>query len=179
VTDELPAEGRRQQVRIVHLDAATFDALADTDLERADRLSPVPLSPYCADPEWAWLWRLRAQQVRDHPDSAGWVTGAVFDLDRRITVGHAGYHGPPDDTGTVEIGYAVDPAHRRRGYARAAVLALLERAGRDDTVRTVRATIAPTNTASRDLVLRLGFVEVGEQWDEEDGTEVVYEIAAS
>jgi RimJ/RimL family protein N-acetyltransferase len=79
----------------------------------------------------------------------------------------------------VEVGYAIDPAHRRQGYARAALVALLDRAARETAVRTVRATIAPDNTASRNLVLQHGFVEVGEQWDDEDGLEIVYEVRPS
>jgi predicted acetyltransferase len=48
----------------------------------------------------------------------------------------------------VEIGYAVDPAYRRRGYARAALEALFQRAAREAQVRTVRVTISPDNVAS-------------------------------
>ena len=74
---------------------------------------------------------------------------------------------------------AVDPLERRRGYARAALEALLARAMREPLVRTVRATIRPDNAASRLLVLQYGFVEVGEQWDDEDGLETIYEVAAA
>jgi L-amino acid N-acyltransferase YncA len=42
-------------------------------------------------------------------------------------------------------------------------------------VRTARVTISPENHASYRLASQFGFVEVGEQWDEEDGLEVVYE----
>jgi RimJ/RimL family protein N-acetyltransferase len=58
-------------------------------------------------------------------------------------------------------------------------VALLRRAARAPAVRTVRATISPDNVASRDLVLQHGFVEVGEQWDDEDGLELVQEVAAA
>jgi RimJ/RimL family protein N-acetyltransferase len=75
----------------------------------------------------------------------------------------------------VEIGYEIDPAYRRRGYARAALGALVARADADPDVRVVRVTIAPDNTPSRDLALPFGFVHVGEQWDEEDGLELVYD----
>ena len=112
------------------------------------------------------------------PASAGWITGAVRDDGRGVTVGRAGFHGPPDAAGMVEVGYAIDPAHRRLGYARAALEILLGRAAAEPEVRTVRATISPGNVASRDLVLRYGFVEVGEQEDDEDGLEVVYEVGA-
>jgi RimJ/RimL family protein N-acetyltransferase len=78
----------------------------------------------------------------------------------------------------VEVGYAVDPAHQRLGYARAAFEALLERANREQDVRTVRATITPDNAPSRNLVLQYGFTEVGEQWDDEDGLETIFEAGA-
>jgi hypothetical protein len=42
----------------------------------------------------------------------------------------------------------------------------------------VRVTIAPENTASRDLAVQYGFTAVGEQWDDEDGLEIIYEVAA-
>jgi RimJ/RimL family protein N-acetyltransferase len=112
------------------------------------------------------------------PASAGWITGAVRDEGRRLTVGRAGFHGPPDAAGMVEVGYAIDPAHRRLGYARAALEILLDRAAAAPAVRIVRATISPDNVASRDLVLQYGFVEVGEQEDDEDGREIVYEVGA-
>ena len=39
-----------------------------------------------------------------------------------LVVGRAGFHGPPDAGGMVEVGYAVDPDFRRRGNAIAALL---------------------------------------------------------
>jgi hypothetical protein len=42
-------------------------------------------------------------------------------------------------------------------------------------VTTVRASVGPGNTVSRDLVLAHGFAPVGEQMDDEDGLEIVYE----
>jgi RimJ/RimL family protein N-acetyltransferase len=101
----------------------------------------------------------------------------VWDVRRDLAVGRAGFHGGPDAAGMVEVGYATDPDHRRQGYARAALVTLLERAAREPAVRTVRASVSPDNVASRRLVLQHGFVEVGEQWDDEDGREIVYEVS--
>ena len=105
-------------------------------------------------------------------------TRIIVDLERDLVVGRAGYHGPPQQRGMVEVGYAVDPPHRRRGYARAALISLLERAGAEPAVSVVRATISPANQASRGLILQYGFHEVGEQWDDEDGLETIFEVAA-
>lgn len=167
------------QVRIVHLTGPVFDALAAGDVVTAGATSPVPLTAYFAGPDWRSVWRRRSAQVRDDPSSAAWVTGVIWDEQREVAVGRAGYHGPPDPAGMVEIGYAVDPAHRRRGYARAALESLLQRAAEDPAVRTVRVSISPDNTASLALVDRYGFVQVGRQWDDEDGWETIFEIDAA
>jgi len=89
-------------------------------------------------------------------------------------VGHGGFHGPPDDEGTVEVAYSVDPVWRRRGYAKAILAALLERAGAEPAVRAVRASIRPDNVASLATIKGFGFRKVGEQWDPEDGLEWVF-----
>jgi len=175
-TDAVPRSS--QQVRIVHLPASVFRALADGDLAAANELSPVRLSPCFVSPEWRGTWKMRSRQVEQDPASAAWVTGVIWDEQRQVAVGRAGYHGPPDQSGMVEIGYAVDPVHRRRGYARAALEALLDRAAREPQVRTVRVSISPDNTASYSLAAQYGFAKVGEQWDEEDGPEIIYEVAA-
>ena len=91
-------------------------------------------------------------------------------------VGEAGFHAAPDADGMVEIGYAIDPEQRRRGYARAVLEHLLERARHEPDVRTFRATVSPTNAPSLALIGQYPFVEVGEQWDDEDGLEIIYEI---
>ena len=165
-------------VRIVQLPGPVFRALADGDLAAASLVSPVSLSAYFTSPDWTGTWRMRSEQVEQDPASAAWVTGVIWDEQQQVAVGRAGYHGPPDQSGMVEIGYAVDPEYRRRGYARAALEALLARAAREPQVRTVRVSISPDNTASRNLASQYGFAEVGEQWDEEDGLEIIYEVDA-
>src|ERR1700759_2467262 len=78
-------------VRIVHLTAPVFRALADGDLDAANAASPVPLSPVFAGPEWRGVWPMRHRQAVEAPASAGWVTGVIWDEERQIAVGRAGY----------------------------------------------------------------------------------------
>ncbi|HEY6737549.1 MAG TPA: GNAT family protein, partial [Actinopolymorphaceae bacterium] len=85
----------------------------------------------------------------------------------------------PDESGMVEIACSVSPEHRRQGYGRSMLIGLLRRAEADAAVTTVRATISPDNTASLATIAGLGFVHVGEQWDERDGRELVFEAAAN
>jgi RimJ/RimL family protein N-acetyltransferase len=93
-----------------------------------------------------------------------------------VVVGYAGFHGPPDEAGMVEIGYSVAPGHRRQGYARTVLTELLRRAAAEPGVRTARVTISPENTASLATISGFGFVEAGEQWDEVDGLELIFEV---
>ncbi|MFW3173033.1 GNAT family N-acetyltransferase [Geodermatophilus sp. CPCC 206100] len=165
------------RVQVVHLDAAAFRALAAGDLAGANAASPVPLTAAFVDPGWRGVWRMRRDQVEADPASAAWVTGVIWDRARQLAVGRAGYHGPPDADGRLEVGYAVDPAHRRQGYARAALALLLARAAAEPGVRTVRLSISPANTVSAHLAARFGFAVVGEQVDEEDGPELIWERA--
>jgi RimJ/RimL family protein N-acetyltransferase len=46
-------------------------------------------------------------------------------------------------------------------------------------VHTVRVTIGPDNLASQQLAAQYGFTEIGEQWDDEDGLEIIYEVDAN
>ncbi|MFB6550357.1 GNAT family N-acetyltransferase [Streptomyces sp. NPDC056405] len=112
------------------------------------------------------------------PGQARWMARQAVVGDEGLVVGHAGFHGPPDEAGMVEIGYSIDPRFRRRGYARSTLIELLRRAAAEPTVATVRATIGPNNVASLATISGFGFTHVGEVWDEEDGRELVFEAPA-
>jgi len=165
-----------KSVRFVALSSAAMTALLDGSLAEASRQAGVALSPYFLTGDALRLWRRRVSQIAADPDSARWVARAVLAEPEGVVVGHAGFHGPPDQTGMVEVAYSVDPGYRRRGYARAMLRELLRRAAAEPGVSTVRATISPDNAASLATISGFGFAEVGEQWDEEDGRELIFEI---
>jgi [ribosomal protein S5]-alanine N-acetyltransferase len=153
------------------LDADVLQALVDGDAAAASAAAGVAIPAwFTADP---WLWTLRLGQLIGAPEQAPWLIRAVLAPDGTV-VGHAGCHGPPDGRGMVEVGYEIAPEHRRRGYARGAVEALLAFA-REHGATVARASISPDNAASLALVAALGFVRTGEQVDEIDGLELVFE----
>ena len=141
---------------------------------------------YAGEPDWAaeqpelaviaWpdddrrVLRYRVAALDADPASAPWLLHAAV-LDGTL-VGRIGCHEGPDDTGQVEIGYAVRPELRGRGLAGRIVDAFLDWVT-DRGVVAVRATVRPDNAPSRRILDRRGFVEVGESWDEEDGLELV------
>ena len=167
-----------QRVRIVEVGPAVLAALAAGDVRRAAAGALIDIPDWFVASENSALWALRSRQAHDDPSAIGWLTGAVVDAATGLVVGFAGYHGPPDESGMVEIGYDIGEEYRRRGYGHAVIQELLTRSSREPRVRTVRATIAPDNAISRALVAAHGFLEVGEQWDQSDGLEIIYETAA-
>jgi RimJ/RimL family protein N-acetyltransferase len=77
--------------------------------------------------------------------------------------------------GRVEIGYDVVAGRRRRGYAREAIVGLAAWAFTTGRARVCVASVSPDNAPSLALVDSLGFRQVGEQIDEIDGLELVFE----
>jgi RimJ/RimL family protein N-acetyltransferase len=158
------------------LSPAAMAALVAGDVVGAGSVAGEPLSGYLASPECTWLWEIRLRQLAVDPSAGPWVARAAV-VDPLGVVGHGGFHGPPDAAGLVEVGYQVDPVFRRRGFGRAMLVALVARAAAEPRVRTVRASIAPGNAASLAMVAGCGFVRTGEQVDEVDGVEWVFELA--
>ena len=167
-----------KSVRFAELSGEVLAALLDHDLAAASAAAGVPLTGYFITPEALKLWRIRAAQVAADPQSARWIARAAVAEPEGIVVGHAGFHGPPDAAGMVEVAYSVDPACRRQGYATAMLRELLRRAAAEPGVKTVRATISPDNAASLATIAGFGFARNGEQWDEEDGLELIFERPA-
>ncbi|RCG25270.1 N-acetyltransferase [Streptomyces reniochalinae] len=165
-----------ERVRFVELSGGTMSALLKGGLTEAGRVAGVPLTEYFVTDEARWLWRYRLSQMAADPGHARWMLRQAVVDDSGPVAGHAGFHGPPDEVGMVEIGYCIAPDFRRQGYARSALIELLRRASAETAVTTVRATMSPDNVASLATISGLGFVEVGEQWDEENGREIVFEV---
>lgn len=128
----------------------------------------------------AELARLLDARVPDDwpaPDFAGWLPTLVellaYDAElgrwvrlaiqtsERLLIGDMGFHGPPNEQGTVEIGYSVVPASRRQGYASEGVLALIAWAFDQPQVQRIIARCAPDNTASRRILEKAGLRQIG------------------
>lgn len=176
---ELPWFHPQPRQSQIHLDAVPRGVIHALAKGEADSIALRYVSPYIAGPECISLWRMRSAQLLAIPADAPWVTRLIVDPQITMPVGLAGFHGAPDESGTVEIGYRVDPSFRRRGYARRSLEILTAEARRHPDVTTIRATISPTNTPSIALVTAFGFIANGEQWDKEDGLETIYEAPAS
>ena len=118
------------------------------------------------------------QQLLADPARAPWFGHYIVSwIDGRDTlVGTAGYKGPPDTSGMVEIGYSIVPAYHRMGIGKAAVNRLVAQAFADTRVRAVTAETPTDFLASRGLLEKCGFQPAGIRIDPEDGELALYEI---
>ncbi|MFJ9522205.1 GNAT family N-acetyltransferase [Kitasatospora sp. NPDC101801] len=85
-----------------------------------------------------------------------------FEIRRRTdgaAIGGIGFHGGPDDTGAVEVGYGLAAAERGQGYATEAVLAVLAHA-RAAGARVFRAETTVENAASQGVLRKAGLALV-------------------
>ncbi len=113
----------------------------------------------------AWLAQLREAKAADP-----WTHGfAVVERARSLVIGSAGFKGPPDAEGMVEIAYGIAPAFQGKGYATEAARELISFACRDLRVRLIRAHTLPTNNASTRVLTKNGFGKVGEVIEPDDG----------
>jgi len=112
-----------------------------------------------------WLEQLRAAREVDP-----WTFGFAVLLPKVAQViGSAGFKGPPDGEGVVEVAYAVVPAFEGKGYATGALDELVRFAFNDERVRKLCAHTLPENNASTRVLIKNGFATFGEVVDPEDG----------
>jgi RimJ/RimL family protein N-acetyltransferase len=114
----------------------------------------------------AWLATLRTS-VGPDPWRHGFF---VLQREHKCVIGGAGFKGPPDADGMVEIAYGIAPEYQGQGYATEAATALLDYAFGSGRVRLARAHTLPEANASTHVLKKCGFEFTGSVVDPEDGT---------
>src|SRR4051794_4584733 len=160
------------RLRLISLTPSLLRATADGDFAEVERQLDAPV---CAGWEEGVPAGPRLRQLAADPSQQPWLVRAVLARAPRRVVGSVGFHAPPDEHGRVEIGYDIVAGERRQGYAREAIHALLDCASATGHARTCVASVTPHNAPSLALIRAFGFRRVGEQIDEIDGLEWVFE----
>lgn len=145
---------RGDRVRVEPIDSrlarAMLDGTPEPDLAWAEGF---PLAPVLAI----------AQTIAEATRPLGpFLAYVIISEPGGLAIGDAGFHGPPDAGGEVEIGYALIPSARGTGLATEAVALLIAWAQRQPVVRAVTARVEPGNVASERLLERLGFTPDGD-----------------
>jgi RimJ/RimL family protein N-acetyltransferase len=173
-----PIESRR--LELVSMSPGFLEAVLGGRADEAGQLIGAEV-PADSLEEEERFFRLRLDQMRKEPVRRQWLRALVLRDQGRPMIGHAGFHGPPGINGlrkadALEMGYTVFEPFRGQGYASEAAAALMDWAEREHGIKRFIASVAPGNEPSLAIVRKLGFVRTGEQWDDEDGLELVFEL---
>ena len=178
VDEDLVIRSERLNLPILSLDQP--DRLAAGDAASVGADLGASLSPGWLE-EVRQLAGRRAGQLRQRPSDAPWLLRPILlrAADGSLSaIGYLNFHAGPDERGMVEVGYTLLPEARGHGYAIEAVRAAFEWANRVHAIHRFRASVSPDNMRSLNLIAKLGFRQVGDQWDDEDGLELVFELEA-
>ncbi|HEX5591687.1 MAG TPA: GNAT family protein [Candidatus Limnocylindrales bacterium] len=150
---------RTDRLELVPLLAAFVDAVRQGDRAAAERAIGARVS--------RWLMREPSHLVQlllaqsgpgaGGPGVVGWLVVAVGRSGRRRVIGSAGFHGPPDERGRLEIGCVIEPASRRRGYAAEAMRTLVLRAVEDLGITRFVVAVPSILGSSGGTALEIGY----------------------
>jgi ribosomal-protein-alanine N-acetyltransferase len=129
------------------------------DREEASRILGATLPPGWPLPD---LLDVLPLQAATSPETESFGVWVMIERDSGSVVGDIGFMGPPDETGSVEVGYSVIPDRRRRGYATEAARAIVEWALSQPGVQLIVAGCDRDNDPSIRTLERLGFHRTGE-----------------
>jgi RimJ/RimL family protein N-acetyltransferase len=77
----------------------------------------------------------------------------------------------------MEIGLGIEETYRNQGFAKEALLGMWRWVCNEPGVKTLRYTVSPENIPSVKIIEGYGFQYLGQQIDEEDGPENIYEMS--
>lgn len=101
------------------------------------------------------LDRMQKEDPSRHPWFTYWL---IITPNPPLGAGMVGFKGAPDETGTVEIGYGIDPACQNQGFMTEAVAAMLNWAFSQPGCHRVTAIgVLRGNLASQSVLLKCGF----------------------
>ena len=117
----------------------------------------------------------RVPQVKEDPKKNKWFVRFIVLADSRKIIGSTSFHGEPDKEGMLEIGLGIEETFQSRGFAKEALLGMWLWACNQPEVKMLRYTVSPENLASIKVIEYFGFRYLGQQIDEIDGPENIYE----
>lgn len=137
------------------------------------------LNPYrvLLDSPGPLAWRV--PEVKENPSINKWFVRFIVKKDSREIIGSTSFHGAPDESGMIEIGLEIEESFHNRGFAKETLLGMWGWAITFPEVRSLRYTVSPDNLPSIAVIKYFGFEFMGQQLDEIDGPEDIYEMSTA
>lgn len=120
----------------------------------------------------------RVPQVKANSELNKWFVRFIVLKETREIIGSTSFHGAPNEDGMIEIGLGIDERFQNRGFAKETLLGMWRWAITFPEVRTLRYTVSPDNLSSISVIKYFGFELTGQQLDEIDGPEDIYEMSS-
>lgn len=76
----------------------------------------------------------------------------------------------------IEIGFGIVPEKQNQGFGMELLLGMWDLITNREDVKILRYTVSPDNLPSMHIIKKLDFIYKGEQVDEEDGLELIFEL---
>ena len=165
------------RLQLHHLSAqAIIDLLEKkSDLQALENRSITNPLRVLIDESGPLAWRV--PQVKEDPSVNKWFVRYIVVKESQEVIGSTSFHGAPDADGMIEIGLGIEEAFRGKGYAKEALLAMWSWVSQFPEVKTLRYTVSPDNLPSIAVINYFGFEYKGQQIDEIDGPENIYELS--
>lgn len=119
----------------------------------------------------------RVPQVKIDPRLNKWFVRWIVLKESSEVIGSTSFHGAPDENGMVEIGLGINSEFQNLGYAKEALLGMWRWVLESPEIQVLRYTVSPENGPSISVIRYFGFAYAGQQIDDEDGPEDIYEIS--
>ncbi len=122
-------------------------------------------------------------ELRLIPHATQWQFREIFLSSSNEKVGEINFHLSPAGAeftprGTIEVGVEIAEMYQRNGFASEALMAMWLWACEHDEISILRYTVSATNHPSMRIIQKFGFEHIGQQIDEEDGPEEIFEMSA-
>ena len=101
--------------------------------------------------------RFSHEYLTANPNALGWWMYFFIHAKDNVLVGLGGYRGKADDSGMVEIGYAIIPAYRRLGLATEAAQGLVDYAFSHPHIEKVDGHTLPERNGSTRVLEKIGW----------------------
>lgn len=92
-------------------------------------------------------------------EPSGFESWLIVEKDSKAIIGDIGFKGRPDSEGSVDLGYGIVDAARRKGYAVEAGSAMIKWAFKQQQVKVITARCEHVNEASTKTLESLGFYQ--------------------
>ena len=143
-----------------------FEAILN-DLHQVEQMLDVTITK-------GWLqfpetMQFGCEYLKGNPAALGWWTYLFVHAEDKTLIGNGGFAGLPDESGMVEIGYAIAPAYQNRGLATEAAKGLVDYAFSQPQIRVVDAhTLSEINPSTR-VLEKIGMKRIGTAHDPDEG----------